>query len=231
MNMKLVNTFALFIASVLSTQADDYNVKVKGIQVIGSGDECKKARHLQDSGDADDMASIKWTYGDADSVHSELYNTKDGGGRGLRNMMADEKAEERCALTLFPPDNSALYLPDITYTFWKCGAGQLALEGEIGCTCGITRVVTVSASSNVALPLYQDEYLSENACNASCSRGVNDKCWVCMSQTGPGGYTNYFCKHKADITPFMLGAPAKKRSRCNIDCPVLKELPYQLYIR
>ena len=213
MNMKLVNTFALFIASVLSTQADDYNVKVKGIQVIGSGDECKKARHLQDSGKADDQVRVQGSGGEADSLQSN-----DGGGRGLRNMMADEKAGERCALTLFPPDNSALYLPDITYTFWKCGAGQLALEGEIGCTCGITRVVTVSASSNVALPLYQDEYISENACNASCSRGVDDKCWVCMSQSGPGEYTNYFCRHKADITPFMLGAPAKKRSRCNIDC-------------
>jgi len=146
-------------------------------------------------------------------------------------MMADEKAEERCALTLFPPDNSALYLPDITYTFWKCGAGQLALEGEIGCTCGITRVVTVSASSNLAVPFYQDEYLSENSCNANCNREADDKCWVCMSQTFENGWTHYFCRHQADITPFMLGATGKTRIGCNKRCPVLTELPYQHQVR
>jgi len=140
------------------------------------------------------------------------------------------EGERRCAYaaTLFSPgiaQSKAIYLPDVTYTFWKCGGGS-----KDGCTCGITKIVTVPANELVAMEF--GEYLSENGCNAKCMRGKNDKCWVCDSDTYNGGggmfYTTYSCKHKADITPDMLNAKGTKSKDCfKVGvCPVIELLPY-----
>ena len=176
-------------------------MKVKGIQIIAEGEDCK-------TGNMPDQA-------------------KEGGR--VRNQNVD--GGQRCARTLLPPDNSWKYLPDITYTFWKCGSGPLdakAVYGSIdGCTCGISRVVTVPADSNQAVAMEVGESLSENGCNANCAREPDDKCWVCNSITSENGWSHYYCKHKADLTPFMLGATGRTKIGCFKTCVRLEELPYQ----
>eukprot|EP00581_Thalassiosira_minuscula_P008411 CAMPEP_0183709644 /NCGR_PEP_ID=MMETSP0737-20130205/5653_1 /TAXON_ID=385413 /ORGANISM="Thalassiosira miniscula, Strain CCMP1093" /LENGTH=162 /DNA_ID=CAMNT_0025937801 /DNA_START=1 /DNA_END=486 /DNA_ORIENTATION=- len=124
-------------------------------------------------------------------------------GENCGPMSPPPTDEVRCARALFPPDNSYRYLPDVTYTFWKCGLGS-----KDGCTCGITRVVTAGPSE--AVTMLDGEHLSEKGCNAQCKRSNNDKCWVCLTSTSENGWTHHFCKHKGDIAPFMLGTPGKK---------------------
>ena len=115
--MKLFRTsLFLFFLPAMAVAHDD--VKVKGIQIIAEGEDCK-------TGNMPDQA-------------------KEGGR--VRNQNVD--GGQRCARTLLPPDNSWKYLPDITYTFWKCGFGLAAkaIYGSIdGCTCGISRMMPVPA--------------------------------------------------------------------------------------
>ena len=177
------------------------DVKVKGIQIIAEREDCETRT---------------------------LLDKTNGEGR-LRNPDADGNI--RCARTLIPPDSSYKYLPDITYTLWKCGFGLAAkaIYGSIvGCKCGIPRIVTVPADSNQAVAMEVGESLSANACNANCARELDDKCWVCTSITGENGWTNYYRKHKVDLTPFMLGVTGTTKLGCLKTCHILAQLPYEL---
>jgi len=90
-------------------------------------------------------------------------------------LEAGEEDSERCAASLYPPSAKSMDLPDVTYTFWKCGLGS-----KDGCTCGVSRVVT--AGPDEMTEIKQGEYLSENACNAQCKREPEDICWVCVEE-------------------------------------------------
>ena len=94
----------------------------------------------------------------------------------LNNILeAGEADTKRCAASLYPPSAKSRDLPPVTYTFWKCGLGS-----KDGCTCGISRVVTVDPDEMVGINI--GEYLSQNACNAQCKREPEDKCWVCVEE-------------------------------------------------
>ena len=140
----------------------------------------------------------------------------------FRNNNID--GDNRCATTLFPPGDQGRDLPPVTYTWWKCGLGDKG-----GCTCGISDIVT--AMPGEIIEWKEGAFLSEHACNAQCSRGGNNKCWVCVqSYTGPPGpmYTTYSCEHKADAPSSYLGQPGMTLIQCNTFgvCPVIEELPY-----
>lgn len=135
----------------------------------------------------------------------------------------------QCALTVFPnKETASRYLSNIVYTFWKCGLGDI-----YGCTCGISRVVTVPAGGNWGVAMNDGEYLSQNACNAHCERdgqpGNAKDCWVCLEAASENGWINKFCKHKAEITPFMLGAPPSTKISCIKNCMKMEKLPYQYF--
>ena len=79
------STLFFFLLPAIAVAHDD--VKVKGIQIIAVGEDCK-------TGNLPDQAKE---------------------GELLRNPNVD--GDQRCARTLLPPDNSWKYLLDITYTF------------------------------------------------------------------------------------------------------------------
>eukprot|EP00581_Thalassiosira_minuscula_P010794 CAMPEP_0183730332 /NCGR_PEP_ID=MMETSP0737-20130205/32569_1 /TAXON_ID=385413 /ORGANISM="Thalassiosira miniscula, Strain CCMP1093" /LENGTH=193 /DNA_ID=CAMNT_0025962791 /DNA_START=57 /DNA_END=638 /DNA_ORIENTATION=- len=153
-------------------------------------------------------------------TEGEHCNTQRGTEVALPADDAADEQQKRCARTLFPPDYSYRYLPDITYTFWKCGWGDIG-----GCTCGITRIVTAGPDERVLME--DGEFLSAVSCNANCSREPDNKCWVCISSTTGPGWTHYYCKHKADITPFMLGASGNTNIGCFRACNAVEKMPYE----
>jgi len=135
--------------------------------------------------------------------------------------------KQRCVTTLFSPGDKQRELPPVTYTWWECGRGDKG-----GCTCGISEIVT--AGPHDIIEYKEGQYLSEHACNAQCGREADAKCWVCVeSHTGPPGpvYTTYSCEHKADAPFSYLGQAGKTLAQCNAIgvCPVITELPYDLY--
>lgn len=139
-------------------------------------------------------------------------------------IQAGEVDSKRCAASLYPPSAKSMDLPDVTYTFWKCGLGS-----KDGCTCGIRRVVHARPNELVGINI--GEYLSENACNAQCAREAEDKCWVCVEEfAGPPNpaWSYHFCQHKADAPFSYLGTPGMTQAQCNgkFVCPKLEELPY-----
>ena len=142
---------------------------------------------------------------------------------------AGETDSKRCAASLYPP-NGLRDLPDVTYTFWKCGLGSKG-----GCTCGISRVV--HARPNAMVEIREGEHLSQNACNAQCKRGEEDKCWVCVEEFyGPWPnpqWAYHFCQHKADAPFSYLGTPGMTQAQCNgkFVCPKIEELPYAFELK
>ena len=113
-----------------------------------------------------EKASEKSLFRGTEKKDKELGNTV---------LEAGEEDSPRCAASLYPPSAKAMDLPPVTYTFWKCGLGS-----KDGCTCGISRVVTVDPDEIVGINI--GEYLSQNACNAQCKRRAEDKCWVCVEE-------------------------------------------------
>jgi len=220
--MKLFGTSALSFFLLSATSVDTNTEFITGIIDNDIRDPNDPITRPEIEWTAQHGASIQVIYEgeDLDKVRQELFD---------RDPPQEFKCEgERCAATLFAPgiaQSQAIYLPDVTYTYWKCGGGS-----KDGCTCGITKIVTVPANELVAMDF--GDYLSENSCNANCMRGNNDKCWVCDSDTYNGGggmfYTTYSCKHKADITPDMLNAKGTKSKDCfKVGvCPVIELLPY-----
>lgn len=140
-------------------------------------------------------------------------------------LEAGDADSKRCAASLYPPSAKSMDLPDVTYTFWKCGLGS-----KDGCTCGIRRVVHARPNELVGINI--GEYLSENACNAQCKREPEDKCWVCVEEFhGPWpnpAWSYHFCLHKADAPFSYLGNPGMTQAQCNgkFVCPKIEELPY-----
>lgn len=164
-----------------------------------------------------EKASEKSLFRGTEKKDKELGNTV---------LEAGEEDSPRCAASLYPPSAKSMDLPDVTYTFWKCGLGS-----KDGCTCGIRRVVHARPNELVGINI--GEYLSENACNAQCAREAEDKCWVCVEEFH--GWPNpawsyHFCQHKADAHFSYLGTPGMTQAQCNgkFVCPKLEELPYQL---
>ena len=123
------------------------------------------------------------------------------------------------------------WLPDVTYTFWKCGLGS-----KDGCLCGVSRQVTVPANQIVALGI--DEYTSESKCNKWCGRAATAKCTVCAeSYVYPGGMLTHNCEYIGDLSAsqqsLYQNEPKMTWGGCAWQygvCPMIKELPYELAI-
>lgn len=89
MNLARASSLLISLLSATSTLAhDDFGVPQRGIQVIAEGDDCV--------GMFDSRRDLK---------------EEDEAAGGLRKL--HEPEEKRCAVTLFPPDASYRYLPDV----------------------------------------------------------------------------------------------------------------------
>mmetsp|Transcript_10811 Transcript_10811/g.23472 ORF Transcript_10811/g.23472 Transcript_10811/m.23472 type:complete len:265 (+) Transcript_10811:395-1189(+) len=157
-----------------------------------------------------------------------------GGGGSSRNLQPGGGAKGNpdcsCVQTTLPPE-SAKWLPDVTYTFWKCGLGS-----KDGCLCGISRQVTVPANQVVAIGM--DEYTSESKCNRRCGREPTDRCTVCAeSYVYPGGMLTHDCEYIGDLPSWQqnqyMNQPKMTWGGCAWQygvCPKISQLPYELAV-